>query len=120
MKLTEEDTKARKITPAIQASGWKIEQIYFEHQFTDCKVIVNGKTEKRLKKKKVDYLLTNYSNFPIAIVEAKAEEHQIDTGIQQAIDYARILGVPFAYSSNGEGFLEHDMLKGTERHLTMS
>lgn len=116
-KLTEEDVKNRIITPAIERSGWLKNQMWMEKFFTDGKVIIKGKSAKRGTRKKADYLLHHHTNFPIAIVEAKDGNHTVDDGIQQAIDYARILDIPFAYSSNGEGFVEHDMLTGKERNL---
>lgn len=116
-KLTEEDVKNRLITPAIEKAGWTKNQMWMEKFFTDGKVIINGKKTKRGTRKKADYLLHHHNNFPIAIVEAKDAGHSIADGIQQAIDYARILDVPFAYSSNGEGFVEHDMLTGGEQTL---
>ncbi len=118
-KLTEEDIKNRIITPAIENSGWSKNQMWMEKFFTDGKVIIKGKTAKRGTRKKADYLLHHHNNFPIAIVEAKDGDHSIEDGIQQAIDYAKILDIPFAYASNGEGFVEHDMLTGKETNLSM-
>ncbi|WP_313560028.1 EcoAI/FtnUII family type I restriction enzme subunit R [Ruminiclostridium cellobioparum] len=118
-KLTEEDVKNRIITPAIENAGWSKNQMWMEKFFTDGKVIIKGKTAKRGTRKKADYLLHHHNNFPIAIVEAKDGDHTIEDGIQQAIDYAKILDIPFAYSSNGEGFVEHDMLTGKETNLSM-
>lgn len=117
--LTEEDVKNRIITPAIEKSGWNKNQMWMEKFFTDGKVIINGKKTKRGTRKKADYLLHHHNNFPIAIVEAKDGSHSVEDGIQQAIDYARILDVPFAYSSNGKGFIEHDMLTGKETNLSI-
>lgn len=125
-KFSEEDVKNRYITPALEESGWSKEQMRMEFPmrenlaFTDGKVIIKGKTAKRGKKKSADYLLYHHNNFPIAIVEAKDMNHEVGDGIQQAIDYARILDVPFAYASNGVGFVEHNMLTGAERELPMS
>lgn len=124
-KLSEEDVKNRYITPALEKSGWSKEQMRMEYSircnepFTDGKIIVKGKVATRGKIKKADYLLNHHNNFPIAIVEAKEIDLDIAHGIQQAINYARLLDVPFAYSSNGEGFLEHDMLTGKERELSI-
>ncbi len=119
-RLTEDDTKYRFITPAIEKSGWQKEQVFLEYFFTDGQMIVRGKTTKRGKRKKADYLLT-YSEglIPLAIVEAKDKSKEIGTGMQQAIEYAEILNIPFAYSSNGEGFLEHDFLTGKETLLSL-
>lgn len=116
--LTEEDVKLRFITPAIEKSGWKKEQILMEYYFTDGQILVRGNTVKRKAGKKADYVLTNTNrNIPLAIVEAKDAEHSIGSGIQQAINYAVLLNIPFAYSTNGLGFLEHDLLRGVEREL---
>ncbi|MDR2407804.1 MAG: DEAD/DEAH box helicase family protein [Bacteroidales bacterium] len=123
--LSEEDIKNRYITPALEKSGWKKEQMRMEfsikvdEHFTDGKIIIKGKTAKRGERKKADYLLHHHNNFPIAIVEAKDMTKDVAHGIQQAIDYARLLDVPFAYSSNGEGFVEHDMLTGKELNISL-
>lgn len=123
--LSEEDIKNRFITPALEKSGWSKEQMRMEFPmrenipFTDGKVIIKGKTAKRGTRKSADYLLYHHNNFPIAIVEAKDMNHEVAHGIQQAIDYARILDVPFAYSSNGTGFVEHNMRTGEERELSI-
>lgn len=124
--LSEEDIKNRFITPALERSGWSKEQMRMEFPmrenipFTDGKVIIKGKTAKRGTRKSADYLLYHHNNFPIAIVEAKDMNHDVAHGIQQAIDYARILDVPFAYSSNGTGFVEHNMRTGEERELSIN
>ena len=119
-ELTEEDVKMRFITPAILKNGWDLQrQIKAEYFFTDGKVIVRGNVVRRSERKRADYLLHYKPNIPIAIVEAKDMTHSIGDGMQQAIDYASILDVPFAYSSNGVGFIEHDMKMGTEREITL-
>jgi type I restriction enzyme R subunit len=123
--LSEEDVKNRYITPALESSGWTKEQMRMEFPmrenipFTDGKVIIKGKTAKRGTRKSADYLLYHHNNYPIAIVEAKDMCHDVADGIQQAIDYARILDVPFAYASNGTGFIEHNMTTGAERELPL-
>ena len=119
-KMTEEDVKVKLITPALQNKNWDPKtQMRFEYYYTDGKINVRGNTTQRSKGKKVDYLLYYKSNMPIAIVEAKDNEHQVADGLQQGIGYAEDLDVPFAYSSNGFGFREHDMITGAERNLTM-
>lgn len=124
--LSEEDIKNRYITPAIEARGWTKNQTRMEYtikektEFTDGKIIIKGRKAKRGNRKSADYLLFHRNNYPLAIVEAKDATKEVAHGIQQAIDYARILDVPFAYSSNGLGFVEHDMKKGTERQFSMS
>jgi len=119
-KLTEEDIKMKYITPAIEKAGWDIKkQVRAEYTFTDGRVIVRGNLTSRGKKKRADYLLFYKPNLPIAIIEAKENSKSIGAGMQQGIEYAEILDVPFIYSSNGDGFIEHDMKKGTERELLL-
>jgi len=118
--LTEEDIKYRYITPAIEQAGWTKEQILMEYYFTNGQVMVRGKSVKRGKRKKADYLLTHHNGqLPLAIIEAKDAEHFVGAGMQQALDYAEILQIPFAYSSNGNGFLEHDFFTGSEREISL-
>lgn len=83
-------------------------QIREEAFFTRGRVIVRGKTVTRGKAKKVDYILSYKPNLPLAVVEAMDNNHSVGAGMQQALEYAEILDVPFAYSSNGDAFLEHD------------
>ncbi|MFD1708928.1 EcoAI/FtnUII family type I restriction enzme subunit R [Siminovitchia sediminis] len=119
-QMTEEDIKNKFITPALTQSGWDVQtNVFFEHNFTDGRVIVRGNLTTRAPRKRTDYLLMHKKNYPIAIIEAKDNRHSIGAGIQQAIEYADILDIPFTYSSNGDGFLEHDMLTGKERELPM-
>ncbi len=110
--LTEADIRTKFITPALTgADGMKwnlMTQIREEAYFTKGRVIVRGKTVKRGEAKKIDYLLFYKPNLPIAVIEAKDNNHSIGDGMQQALEYAEILDVPFAYSSNGDAFLEHD------------
>ena len=117
--LTEEDIKLRYITPAINNAGWKNEHIRMEYYFTDGRVIFQGKVHARQTGKKADYLLFHAANKPIAIVEAKDNNKSLGGGMQQAMEYAQILDIPFAYSSNGDGFLEHDFLTGKETELSL-
>lgn len=116
--FSEEDIKFRFITPAIQAK-WAADQIRMEYPFTDGRVMVRGRKTKRGKRKYADYLLSYTDNFPLAIVEAKDSAHALGSGMQQALVYADILDVPFAYSSNGHAFLEHDRLTGTETEIPL-
>lgn len=119
-KLSERDICTKFITPAIEQSGWDIHrQVREEYTFTDGRVIVRGNLTSRGKKKRADYLLSYKPNLPIAIVEAKDNKHSIGSGLQQAINYGDILDVPFVFSSNGDGFIEHDMLTGKERELRL-
>lgn len=119
-QLSEEDIKFQYITPAIvETAGWNKKNIRMEYYFTDGRVIFQGKLHARQKGKKADYLLSIDDNMPIAIVEAKDNNKPLGGGMQQAMEYAQILDLPFAYSSNGDGFLEHDFIKNTERELAL-
>ncbi len=116
--LTEEDIKLKYITPALQKADWDIKsQIRCEYYYTAGKINVRENIAQRGKGKKVDYLLSYKSNLPIAIVEAKDNKVTVSHGIQQAIDYANDLDIPFAYSSNGDGFYEHNMITGEEKEI---
>jgi len=110
--LTEADIRTKFITPAIVGEGEKkwdvMTQILEEHYFTKGRVIVRGKTVKRGEAKKADYILFYKPNIPIAVIEAKDNNYTVGAGMQQALEYAEILDIPFAYSSNGDAFLEHD------------
>lgn len=120
-EMTEEDIKLQFITPAIEAAGWdRQRQIRMEYNFTDGRVIVRGNVTARGRRKRTDYLLYYKPNLPLAIVEAKDNRHSLGAGMQQGIEYAECLDVPFVYSSNGDGFLEHDMKRGTERELKLN
>ena len=115
-QMTEEDIKLQYITPAI-TSKWNIQKITMETQITDGKVNLKGNFVFREKPKRADYILYLGANNPIAIVEAKDNNHSVSFGLQQAITYAKMLDLPFAYSSNGDGFMEHDFLTGQEREF---
>ena len=117
--LTEADIRAKFIDPAILGKGWTENMIRREFYFTDGRVIFDGSHHDRKEGKKADYLLFRKPNRPIAVVEAKDNNKPIGGGMQQAMDYAQILDIPFAYSSNGDGFLEHDFLTSQERNLSM-
>lgn len=120
-QMSERDICTKYITPSIEASGWdKIRQIREEVTFTDGRIIVRGNIVTRGKQKRADYILYYKANIPIAIIEAKDNNHSIGAGMQQGINYGEILDIPFIYSSNGDGFLEHDMLTGQERELKLS
>lgn len=119
-QMTEEDIKLNYITPAINRSGWVNGiNITMETKITDGRINLRGNMAYREKPKKVDYLLYLNKYHPIAIVEAKDNTHEVGYGMQQAMTYAQMLDVPFAYSSNGDGFLEHDFLTGKERQIGM-
>lgn len=124
--MTETDISTKFITPAIVEAGWNLHtQIKQEYFFTDGRILVRKKMSSRGTKKRVDYLLSYKSNLPLAIIEAKDNNHSIGSGMQQAIEYseglkhAKSLDIPYVYASNGDGFLEHDMITGKERLLSM-
>ncbi|MDO4607187.1 MAG: DEAD/DEAH box helicase family protein [Bowdeniella nasicola] len=119
-RLTEEDVKQRFITPAIvEGAGWAREQLFME-AFTPGQIHVQGTRTRRGKARKADYVLrAKGTGKMLAVVEAKDGSHSVGAGMQQALAYAEKLDAPFAYASNGEGFLEHDLLTGKERELAM-
>ena len=117
-EMTEEDIKFHYISPAI-VSKWDKDKITMETKITDGKINLRGNLISREKPKKADYVLYLNPNKPIAIVEAKDNKHSMSFGLQQAMTYAEMLDVPFAYSSNGDGFFEHDFLTGKERELSL-
>ena len=118
-QMTEEDIKLRYITPAITAK-WSLDHITMETKITEGKINLKGNFVFREKPKKADYILYINPNKPIAIVEAKDNNHTVSYGLQQAMTYARMLDVPFAYSSNGDAFYEHDFITGQEREIPLS
>ena len=119
--LSEEDIKLRYITPAITGKGWSVTDISMEAQvkLTDGKINLRGNLVARGKAKYADYMLFFNRATPIAIVEAKDANHSVSHGMQQAKEYAEMMDIPFAYSSNGFGFQEYDFLTGTERTIPM-
>lgn len=117
-KMTEEDIKHRYITPAIDLK-WKKEHVGMEHRITDGKFNVRGNLVSRAAALKADYLLYWKGCVPIAVVEAKDNKHLISDGMQQAKTYAQMMDIPFAYSSNGDGFHEYDFLTGKETSLKL-
>ncbi len=118
-QLSEEDIRNMYITPAL-TKKWSLEkQIRSEVYFTAGRVIVRGNMSARKKGEKADYILYYNSSKPIAVVEAKKNTLSVGAGMQQAMNYAKILDIPFAYSTNGKAFLEHDFLTGKEREISM-
>ncbi len=114
--MSEEDIKLQYITPAI-TSKWDQKKITMETQITDGRINLKGNFVFREKPKRADYILYLNANNPIAVIEAKDNRHSISHGLQQAITYAQMLDLPFAYSSNGDGFAERDLLTGKERQF---
>jgi len=119
--MSEEDIKLNFITPSIMDKGWGYDNISMEKmvKFTDGKINLRGNLFSRSKAKYADYMLYYNKATPIAIVEAKDATHSISYGMQQAKEYAMMMNIPFAYSSNGQGFQEYDFLTGKERTLAM-
>ena len=108
-KLSERDVCTKFITPALVAAGWDLQtQIREEVSFTKGRIIVRGKLHSRGKCKRADYVLYSRPNQPIALIEAKDQTYGLGSGMQQALDYAETLDIPFVFSSNGDGFLFHD------------
>lgn len=120
--LSEEDIKLRYITPAITQKGWSVNDISMEAKvkLTDGKINLRGNLVARGKAKYADYLLYYNRATPIAIVEAKDANHSVSFGMQQAKEYAAMMDIPFAFSSNGFGFQEYDFLTGKERTISMN
>lgn len=122
--MTETEIRTNYITPAIINSGWK-NKFKEEYIFTDGRIIVSKKGATRGKKKKVDYLLFYKANIPLAIIEAKSNKKSIGSGMQQGLDYseglksAEKLDISFIYSSNGDGFIEHDRFTGKETEIKL-
>ena len=121
--LSERDICSKYINPAIQKAGWSMQkQIREEVSFTDGRIIVQGNLHTRGKKKRADYILHLKPNVPIAIIEAKDNNHNIGDGMQQALEYAEILQVNFVFTSNGDGFVFHDKTSSSgqvEKTLTL-
>ena len=114
--MTEEDIKLQYITPAVTAK-WDRRKITMETQITDGRINLRGNLVSRGRAKRADYLLYLNAGNPIAVIEAKDNNHSVSHGLQQAMEYAQMMDLPFAYSSNGDGFAEHDFLTGTERQF---
>lgn len=116
--MTEEDIKFQYITPAVTAK-WDAGKITMETPVTDGQINLKGNLVFRKRPKKADYILYLRENYPIAVIEAKDNTHRISHGLQQAMEYAKMLDLPFAFSSNGDGFAEHDFLTGAEREFPL-
>ena len=122
-QMTEEDIKLQYITPALLAK-WDIKKITMEtapvNNFTDGKVLIKGNVPSRDKGKRCDYVLWYNKGTPLAIVEAKDNNHSTSFGMQQAISYGIMMNVPFVYTSNGDSFFEHDFTTGLEKEFPLS
>lgn len=123
-KLSERDICTKYITPALINAGWDLhKQIREEVTFTAGRIVVKGEKHVRRKRKRADYILFHKPNLPLAIVEAKDGEHSVGSGMQQGLDYAEALDIPFVFSSNGKGFLFHDrtgITQPMEQELTLN
>jgi len=109
--LTEQDICSKYILPAVTGAGWDLHvSIREQYGFTAGRIIVHGKTIRRGERKRADFILYHKPHFPIALIEAKDNNHSVGAGMQQALEYAEALDIPFVYSSNGDAFLEHDRL----------
>ena len=109
--LSERDICTQFITPALQQAGWDIaSQVREEFLLTKGRIIVHGRLHTRAQHKRADYVLFYKPNIPIAVIEAKDNNHAIGTGMQQGLNYAELLQVPFVFSSNGDGFLFHNKI----------
>lgn len=115
---SEADTCRKEVLPILYESLWTDDLILGQRTFTDGKIIVIGRKAKRKKAKRFDYLLRYSQNFPIAIVESKKKYKSAGDGMQQAKDYAQILGLKFAYSTNGSDILEFDFITGIEKKIS--
>lgn len=121
--LSERDICTKLILPALKKAGWDVQtQVREEVSFTDGRIYVKGDKSTRGKRKRADFILYYKPNIPIAIIEAKKNTLSLNAGIQQGIEYANILDLPLAYSSNGSGFYEHDKTLSSgsiERELSL-
>jgi type I restriction enzyme R subunit len=115
--LTEADTCRRYVLPKLYAAGWTDEQISEQKSFTDGRIVVTVDKVRRLAQKRADYILRYRRDFPIAVVEAKSVYANPGDGLQQAKDYAQVLGLKFAYATNGRGIVEHDFLTGRDNDI---
>jgi type I restriction enzyme, R subunit len=119
--LSEEDIKARYITPAITDAGWDInKQVRLEYAFTAGRIILRGNVTARGKRKRADYVLFYKNNFPLAVIEAKDNNQPVGAGLQQAIDYAKALDVYYVYASNGDAFVEQNLITGEVREISLN
>ena len=119
--LSERDICTKFITPALRKAGWdEMTQIREEVHFTKGRIIVRGKLVSRGKGKRADYVLYYKPNLPIALIEAKDNNHAVGDGMQQALDYADTLNIPFVFSSNGDGFVFHDRTGATAKETTLA
>lgn len=115
--ITEADTCRKYVLPKLYSAGWNDDQISEQKSFTDGRIVVVGSKPRRRPAKRADYLLRYARDFMLAVVEAKPSYKLTGDGLQQAKDYAEVLGIKFAYSTNGHGIVEFDYTTGKEREL---
>src|ERR1700733_6756307 len=117
--MNEADTCRKFVLPKLQAAGWENEphSIAEQRYFTDGRIIVHGTSAQRKKGKRADYLLRYTRDFPLAVIESKADYKKAADGLQQSKDYAEILKLKFAYASNGKEIIEFDYITGLERTI---
>src|SRR5271157_2743924 len=117
MPINEADTCRTYVLPKLYSAGWEDSQISEQKSFTDGRIVVVGDRAIRRQQKRADYLLRYRRDFPIAVVEAKAAYRTAGDGLQQAKEYALILGLKFAYATNGHSIIEHDFLTGLDNEI---
>jgi type I restriction enzyme R subunit len=117
MPLNEADTCRTYVLPKLYSAGWEDTQISGQKSFTDGRIVLVGNRAIRRPQKRADYLLRYRRDFPIAVVEAKAAYRTAGDGLQQAKEYALILGLKFAYATNGYSIIEHDFLTGLDNEI---
>ena len=117
MPLNEADTCRTYVLPKLYSAGWEDTQISEQKSFTDGRIVLVGNRAIRRPQKRADYLLRYRRDFPIAVVEAKAVYRTAGDGLQQAKEYAQILGLKFAYATNGHSIIEHDFLTGLDNEI---
>ncbi len=115
--ISEADTCRKYVLPKLYAAGWNDDQISEQKTFTDGRIVITGSKVHRRPQKRADYLLRYTRDFMLAVIEAKAAYRNPGDGLQQAKEYAQVLGLKFAYATNGHGIVEHDFLTGKERDL---
>lgn len=118
-QLTEQEIRTQYITPAIKAAGWAMPQIREEYAITKGRIIARGGSYKRNVAKRADYVLFYKPHIPLAIVEAKDNNHAIGDGMQQAMDYAQRMMIPFVFTSNGDGFTFHNRIDSSENIINL-
>lgn len=119
-QLTEQEIRTQYITPAIKDAGWTVTHIREEYAITKGRIIARGGTYKRDKAKYADYVLFYKPHIPLAVVEAKDNNHAIGEGMQQAMDYAQRMMIPFVFTSNGDGFVFRNRIDSSERVISLN